>query len=99
MDQMKQHQQIRTQIQSHFPPFSSINGPSPLAPINKNTTQTKSLIPPDVLIQSSTYQKFSIVTKYSFMSFFSDLWNSPTSVPDPTVYLQDLSTTLNNEIL
>ena len=89
-----------TQIRSRLPPLSSIDGPSPLAHINENTTQTKSLIPLDTSIQSSSYQKPSIVTKYSsFISFFSSLWNSPTSVPDPTVYLQDLSTTVNNELL
>ena len=88
IDQIKQHQQMGTQIRSRLPPFSSINGPSPLAPINENTTQTKSLIPPDISIQSLSYQKSLIATKYSsFISFFSDLWNSPTSVPDPTVYL------------
>ena len=89
-----------TQIRSRLPPLSSIDGPSPLAHINENTTQTKSLIPLDTSIQSSSYQKPSIVTKYSsFISFFSSLWNSPTSVPDPTVYLQGLSTTVNNELL
>ena len=89
-----------TQIRSRLPPFSSIDGPSPLAPINENKTLTKSLIPSDTSIQSSSYQKSSIVTKYSsFISFFNDLWFSPLSVPDPTVYHQDHSTTLNNKIL
>ena len=74
-----------TQIRFGLPPFSSIDGPSLLAPINENTTQTESLIPPDISIQSLSYQKPSIVTKYSsFLSFFNDLWNFPTSVPDPT---------------
>ena len=74
IDQIKQHQQMGTQIRSRLPPLSSIDGPSPLAPINENTTQTKSLIPLDTSIQSSSYQKPSIVTKYSsFISFFSNL--------------------------
>ena len=54
IDQIKQHQQMGTQIRSRLPLFSSINEPSPLAPINENTTQTKSLIPPDISIQSSS---------------------------------------------
>ena len=91
---------METQIRSRLPPFSSNDGPSPLAPINENTTQTKSLIPPNISIQSLSYQKSLIVTKYSsFLSFFNYIWNFPTSVPDPTVYLQDLSTTVNNELL
>ena len=47
---LKQFQEYKSngaQIRSHLPPLSSIDDPSPLAPVIENLTQAKSLLPTD----------------------------------------------------
>ena len=100
LQQIRLNKQTGSQIRSRIPPLSSIDNPSPLALIKENLTQSKSLIPPDIHTKSPTLPNQTNTNNFpAFLSFFKNLWNSPFKPPDPSEYLNEITSNISDEII
>ena len=101
LKQFQEHKLNGAQIRSRLPPLSSIDDPSPLAPVIENLTQAKSLLPTDSNIPPPTTsaEKFNLNNFNSFLSFFENLWNPSSSLPNPSIYLDNINSSIPHEVL
>ena len=76
------------EIRSRQPPNTSIDSPSPIAPIKEYTMHQKSIIPTD-----------NNLSPNQFLVFFNTLWNPPNYYPDPTNYLYDIKSSIDDKVL
>ena len=100
LEQIQLNRQKGTQIRARIPPLSSIDCPSPLAAVTENLIQSKSLLPATPNTTPSTSTNPTNLNDFSsFLSFFRNLWNPTDTPPDPTKYLEEISTTIPDDIL
>ena len=82
IQQIRLNKQTLSQIRSRLPPLTSIDNPSPLAPITENLTQTKSLLPSDTNITSPTpLIKQTQITNSPLSCPFLKIYETPHPTP------------------
>ena len=75
----------------------SIDNPSPLAPVTANLNQSKSLLFIEANTSPSTLTKQNASNNFSsYLSFFTNLWNPTTTLPNPSTYLDPIFTSNPN---
>ena len=101
LKQFQENKLIGAQIRSHLPPLSSIDDPSPLAPVIENLTQAKSLLPTNSNIPPPTTsaEKFNFNNFNSFLSFFENLWNPISLLLNSSIYLDKINSSILHEVL
>ena len=99
LEQIQHNKQLGAQIRSRLPPLSSIDNPSPLASVTENLIQSKSLLSIDSNTSCSSSIKQNVLNNFSYLSFFKNLWNQITTLPDPLIYLDKIFTSNSNDIL
>ena len=101
LDQIEQKKKLGTQIRSRLPPLSSIDVPSPLASIFENLSQSKSLLPTDSNTPPLNIPtvNFNSTNFNSFISFFKNLWKPSSTLLNPAIYLDTLTSSISHEIL
>ena len=101
LNQIYENKLNGAQIRSRLPPLSSIDDPSPLAPIIENLTQSKSLLPTDSNTPppNISTEKLNSINFHSFLSFFKNLWKPSSSLLNPSTYLDSLNFLIPHEVL
>ena len=101
LNQIYENKLNGAQIRSRLPPLSSIDDPSPLAPIIENLTQSKSLLPTDSNTPppNISTEKLNSINFHSFLSFFKNLWKPSSSLLNPSTYLDTLNFLIPHEVL
>ena len=101
LNQIYENKLNGAQIRSRLPPLSSIDDPSPLAPIIENLTQSKSLLPTDSNTPppNISTEKLNSINFHSFLSFFKNLWKLSSSLLNPSTYLDTLNFLISHEVL